>query len=106
MNAILIQVVRVLEASKREWTDGHGKILLAIASRWGLSLGVQLACPVMLPHLRSVYGLTLASTGALLSVLWVAYALGQLPGRMLADRYGEGAVMVVSMALERCRYSS
>ncbi len=95
----MMQVTHVVERTKREWQNGNGKILLAIAAGWGLSLGVRLAYPVMLPYLRTAYGLTLTTAGLLLTILWVAYAVGQLPGGVLADRFGEGTVMVVSMLL-------
>jgi len=88
-----------LHQATRHWRDGRGKILTAIAAGWALSIGVRLAYPVMLPYLQSAYGLTLTTAGLLLSVLWIAYALGQLPGGLLADRIGEGTTMVLSMAL-------
>jgi len=51
----------------------------------------------MLPHLRSVYDLTLTSAGLVLTVLWAGYAVGQLPGGFFADKYGEGTAMMLSM---------
>lgn len=55
--------------------------------------------PVLLPHLRVAYDLDLATAGLLLSVMFFAYAFGQLPGGVLADRFGEGRIMVVSTAI-------
>lgn len=55
--------------------------------------------PVMLPHLRAAYDLDLAMAGLLLTVMFLAYSLGQLPGGVLADRLGEGRIMVISTAL-------
>nr|WP_255169604.1 MFS transporter [Natrononativus amylolyticus] len=81
------------------WTDDRGAVLLAIAAGWFLSIGVRLVYPVLLPALRTEYGLSLSQAGLLLSVLWVAYALGQLPGGMFADRFGEGRILVVSTTL-------
>jgi MFS family permease len=77
-------------------SDGRGAILAAIAAGWFLSLGVRMVYPALLPHIRVAYGLDLTTAGLLLTVLWVAYALGQLPGGVLADRIGEGAVMTAS----------
>ncbi|MEY7849321.1 nitrate/nitrite transporter [Natrarchaeobius sp. A-rgal3] len=76
--------------------DGRGKILVAVAAGWFLSIGVRLAYPVLLPFLQSDLELGLTGAGVLLSILWLAYALGQLPGGVLADRLGEGNVLVVS----------
>ncbi|WP_436346232.1 MFS transporter [Natronorubrum sp. FCH18a] len=76
--------------------DGRGKILFAVATGWCFSIGVRLAYPVLLPYLQDAYALDLTTAGLLLTVLWLAYALGQLPGGILADRLGEGNVLVVS----------
>ncbi|SDC70006.1 MFS transporter [Natrinema hispanicum] len=80
-------------------TDGRGEILSAVAAGWFLSIGVRLAYPVLLPYLRESYGLDLTTAGFLLTVLWLWYALGQLPGGLLADRFGEGNVLVASTAI-------
>ncbi|WP_090508442.1 MFS transporter [Natronorubrum sediminis] len=76
--------------------DGHGKALLAIASSSFLLIGVQMIYPVVLPELRAAYGLNLGTAGLLLTVLWLSNAAGQVPGGILADRFGEGRIMVVS----------
>jgi MFS family permease len=52
--------------------------------------------PVMLPHLQTEYGLNLRTTGLLLTVLWSTYAIGQLPGGMLTDEFGERNVLSAS----------
>lgn len=80
-------------------SEGRGTILFAIAAGWFLSIGVRLIYPVLLPYLQAAYGLTLTTAGFLLTVLWLAYALGQLPGGLLADRFGEGTILVVSTLL-------
>lgn len=76
--------------------DGRGAILVAVATGWCFSIGVRMAYPVLLPYLREAYGLGLTTAGFLLTVLWLAYAVGQLPGGILADRLGEGTILVVS----------
>ena len=55
--------------------------------------------PVLLPHLRVTFDLDLAAAGLLLSLLFVAYALGQLPGGILADRIGERITLTASVGL-------
>ncbi|SNR32139.1 MFS transporter [Halorubrum vacuolatum] len=76
--------------------DGRGRILVAIAFGWFLSMGVRLSYPVILPHVRADLGLDLSTAGLLLTVLWMAYAVGQFPGGFLADRWGPGLVLVIS----------
>lgn len=62
-----------------------------------LTIGIRTSYPVLLPHLRVAFGLDIAAAGLLLTVVFVAYALGQLPGGVIADRIGEGTIMVVSL---------
>lgn len=52
--------------------------------------------PVLLPNIRATYGMSLSMAGLLLTALWLAYALGQLPAGVLADRVGEGRIMMIS----------
>lgn len=75
---------------------GRGRVLVAIAFGWFLSMGVRLSFPVLLPQIRTDFGLELSTAGLLLTVLWTAYALGQFPGGVLADRWGPGFVLLAS----------
>lgn len=88
-----------LSSARTFLTGRRGKILAAVAAGWFLSIGVRLAYPVLLPYLQEAYGLDLTTAGFLLTVLWLAYALGQLPGGILADRLGEGNVLVTSTVI-------
>jgi MFS family permease len=74
-------------------------MLLAIAFGWFLSISVRMIYPALLPHLRGAYGLTLTTAGLLLTVLWIAYACGQLPGGVLADWAGERLLLIASSLL-------
>ncbi|MFB6312227.1 MAG: nitrate/nitrite transporter, partial [Salinirussus sp.] len=86
---------RVSEAFRHE----HVPMLAVVSGGWFLSLGVRLVYPVLLPHLRTAYSLDLTTAGLLLTVLWLAYALGQVPAGILADRIGEGRVLTLSCFL-------
>lgn len=92
--------MRYLSVPKRVavtlWSGGRGKMLIAIAFGWFLSISARMIYPALLPHLRITYGLTLTTAGLLLTVLWVAYGLGQLPGGMLADWVGERPLLILS----------
>ncbi len=74
-------------------------MLLAIAFGWFLSISVRMIYPALLPHLRGGYDLTLTTAGLLLTVLWIAYAGGQLPGGILADWAGERPLLIISSVL-------
>lgn len=78
------------------WSDGRGWILVGVAGGWFLSLGVRLVFPPLLPYIQETFSLGLTLAGLLLTVLWVAYALGQFPGGIIGDRLGEGNALVIS----------
>lgn len=81
------------------WSEGRGTILVAVAAGWFLSIGVRMIYPVLLPYLQTAYGLDLTTAGLLLTVLFVAYGLGQFPGGVLADRFGEKSILILSSAI-------
>lgn len=81
------------------WGDGRGWILVVVSLGWLLGLGVRLVFPALLPHIRAEFGLTLSAAGALITVLWAAYAVMQFPGGVFADRLGERAVLAGSTAV-------
>lgn len=95
--------MRYISTSKRVianlWSGGRGKMLLAIAFGWFLSISVRMIYPALLPHLRGTYDLTFTTAGLLLTVLWIAYACGQLPGGILADWAGERLLLIASSLL-------
>lgn len=95
--------MRYLTNAKRAVADlrsgGRGKILLAVAFGWFLSISVRMIYPALLPHIRGAYDLTLTTAGFLLTVLWIAYAAGQLPGGILADWTGERPLLIASSLL-------
>lgn len=80
-------------------SKGRGPILLVIAAGWGITIGTRAIYPVVLPDLRAAYGLDLTGAGVLLTILFVAYAIGQLPGGIFADRIGERKTLTASLAL-------
>jgi MFS family permease len=81
------------------WRDGRGWILVVISVGQLLSIGVRVVLPALLPRIKDALLLSNTVAGVLLSLLWVSYALGQLPGGLLADAVGERLAMVASMAL-------
>lgn len=95
-----MQIVSTLTGTARTlWSDDRGPILVTIATGWFLSMGVRMILPVLLPELRTAFGMSLARAGLLVSTVFVTYAIGQLPGGLLSDRIGKGRIMIVSTAL-------
>ncbi|MFB6301914.1 MAG: MFS transporter [Haloferacaceae archaeon] len=76
-----------------------GRTLLAVAGAWFLALGTRIAVPAVLPHVRADVGIDNATAGAVVTTLWVAYALTQFPSGLLTDRIGERRMLVGSMIL-------
>ncbi|UHQ96381.1 MFS transporter [Natrinema halophilum] len=79
--------------------DGRGWMLMAVSLGWLVSLGVRLVFPTLLSNIRSEFGMSLSTAGLLLSMLWAAYALMQLPGGIIADRMGERTALVLSCSV-------
>lgn len=80
-------------------SEGRGSILLTVSFGWLLAFGVRLVFPALLPYIRDTFDLGLTMAGFLLTVLWIAYAIGQVPGGVLSDRYGPRNTLVVSAFL-------
>lgn len=74
-------------------------MLIAIAIGWGLLNGTRMIYPVLLPSLSEDFGLTLTTAGFLVTVIWLGYAIGQVPGGVLADRYGERKLLTAGVAI-------
>lgn len=81
------------------WRDGRGWILVVISVGQLLSIGVRVVLPALLPQIKDAFLVSNTVAGVLLGVVWVSYAVGQLPGGLLADAVGERLAMVASMAL-------
>lgn len=77
-------------------------MLAAIALGWGLLNGTRMIFPVLLPSLSAEFDLTLTTAGLLVTLIWVGYAVGQVPGGILADRYGERRILATSLATVAC----
>ncbi|WP_248897288.1 MFS transporter [Haloplanus halobius] len=73
--------------------DGSGWVLLFVSLGWFLSLGVRIVYPALLPQVTAEFGVSHATTGLFIGVLWTTYALFQFPGGALADAVGERVVL-------------
>lgn len=61
------------------------------------SIGIRVVVPVLLPQMKGEFALTNTTAGMLVSAMWIAYAVAQLPGGALGDRFGERRVLALSM---------
>jgi len=92
-------VSRLSAGARNLWADGKGKTLIAIAFGWALLNGTRMVYPILIPYFSSDFGLSLATAGLLITIIWLAYAIGQIPGGIFADRYGERKTLTASIAL-------
>ncbi|TYT61910.1 MFS transporter [Natrialba swarupiae] len=92
-----------LDSVRRElaglWSGGKGKSLIAIAVAWGLLVGTRMIYPPLLPYFSDDFGLTLTTAGLLVSIIWLAQSIGQVPGGILADRYSERKILTASVSV-------
>lgn len=76
---------------------GQGRVLTLIASGWLFVFGMRFVFPAVLPYFRVEFGLSNALAGSVITAIWVAYAVAQLPAGLLSDRFNERSVLVASM---------
>ncbi|MFB6206353.1 MAG: MFS transporter [Haloglomus sp.] len=93
MNRDILSPVRSLRG------DGRGWVLLTMAAGWLLIIGIRLVVPALLPLIKAEFALDNVTAGAVVSLLWVTYAVMQFPSGVLTDRVGERAVLAASVAL-------
>ncbi len=55
--------------------------------------------PALLPYFSDDFGLTLTTAGLLVSIIWLAQSIGQVPGGILADRYSERKILTASVSV-------
>lgn len=81
------------------WRDGRGWVLVVVSLGWLLVLGGRIVYPALLPLIAEEFAMDYSTVGGLIGVLWTSYALLQFPGGLVADRFGERAVLVASLSL-------
>lgn len=74
--------------------------LLATATTVNFAqFGARVVLSPFVLAIAGVFAVTKVEVGAALTGMWAAFALMQFPGGVLADKYGEKPVVVLSMAL-------
>ncbi|ARS91884.1 MFS transporter [Natrarchaeobaculum aegyptiacum] len=55
--------------------------------------------PVLLPYFREEFSLSYTAAGFLVTFIWMCYAIGQAPGGLIADRFGERTILTASVVI-------
>ena len=78
------------------WTDRHTLLSVFVGSYFGVRFTQVVVGPVV-PAVVATFDVSRGAVGTALTGMWVAYALSQLPGGVLADRFGERGVVLVAL---------
>ena len=77
--------------------DGKGTVLGIVAAGWFVVLGARYVVPALLPYVREEFAFSGTLAGAVVSVIWLTYALMQFPAGTMADRVGERPLLTASL---------
>jgi predicted MFS family arabinose efflux permease len=75
---------------------GRERLVGAVAAGWLAVLGMRYVLPALLPQVQATFGLGNTGAGAVVSVVWVSYAVMQFPAGALVDRVGERRLLAGS----------
>lgn len=78
-------------------SDGRWILLMTLAAGWFFGAGVRVMYPVMIPQIRSTFGLNNTIAGFLYTVIVVMIAIVQFPSGIVSDRVGERAILLMSV---------
>lgn len=79
--------------------DDRGRVLLAVAVGWLLTLGARFLVPALLPQVKRTFDIDNATAGFAITLIWACYALMQFPAGVLIDRVGERVLLTVSLVV-------
>jgi len=66
-------------------------------------MAARLVISPVVPAISNAFGVSNAAIGLALTGMWLAYAAAQFPSGLLADRYGERSIILVSVGVRRSR---
>ena len=78
------------------WHYRH-TVLALCALAFFATMVARLAISPVVPEIRAAFGVSNAVVGLALTGLWMAYFLAQFPSGVLADRYGERSIILLSL---------
>jgi len=78
------------------WSE-QGAVLGACTLAFFATMAARLVMSPVVPLMGDAFAVSNAAIGLALSGMWAAYAAAQFPSGLLADRYGERAVILVAV---------
>lgn len=72
-------------------------VLSILFLTWIVSIMNRMAMSVAIPYIAADYRLSPSASGLLMSVFFAGYAMTQIPGGLLADRFGARRVATIAM---------
>ncbi|WP_251342196.1 MFS transporter [Haloplanus halophilus] len=85
------------QLSSGGWDERHTALSVCVGSYFAVRLAQLLVSPVV-PSLRETFGVTSGTVGAVLTGMWLVYAVTQLPSGAAGDRYGPRRVVLAALA--------
>jgi sugar phosphate permease len=79
-----------------KWRARHS-VLSVLFVVWVVSFMDRMVMSVAIPYIAIDFGLSPIAMGAVMSAFFLAYSIAQVPGGMLADRFGVRKVATVAM---------
>jgi len=79
-----------------QWKARH-TVLTILFITWIVSFLDRIAISVAIPYIAADYHLTPLEMGIVMSVFFAGYSISQIPGGLLADKFGVRRVATVAM---------
>lgn len=84
---------------KREWVQGPGGLLGVCVGTYFTVRFAQVVIGPIVPVLKTDLGITAGTVGILLTLMWMAYAIMQIPSGMLSDHFGPTQVVLAAILI-------
>jgi predicted MFS family arabinose efflux permease len=90
---------RLVRTGRSLHGDGRGWTLLVVALGWLAILGGRYLFPAILPQIKDFFGVSNATAGLAITLVWAGYAVMQFPAGVLVDRLGERSLLTASLVV-------
>jgi MFS family permease len=85
-------------AARARWKGPYTVLTICVGAYFAVRFAQVIVGPVV-PLLIAEFAVSRGAVGTVMTGMWVAYAFLQLPSGVLADRHGEGRVVLAALAI-------